>query len=60
MIKPPLEKTHFNFFTSSYHCQFYPNDDPEEVDPLSWKAQLAEHSHLCEERRDQIYLPLEV
>ena len=49
MIKPPPEKVQFTFFRESYHRQFYPDDEPEEPEPSSWKAQIAEYSHHHEE-----------
>lgn len=56
MIEPPPKKTHFTFFTPSYHRQLYPNNELEEIDPSSWKAQLATYSYPHkEEEIDHIF-----
>ena len=55
MVEPPLKKIPYTFFTSSYHYQFFPNDEPDEIDeveendPSLWRAQLAVYTHPCEE-----------
>ena len=56
MIEPPQEKVQFIFFTLSFHHRFYPDDEPGELDPSSWKPWLAEFSHPHEEEEiDHIF-----
>ena len=60
LIEPPQEKVQFTFFNHSYHHQFYLDDEPEEPNPLSRKAQVAKYSHPREEEEIDHFFFLEV
>ena len=63
MVKPPPKKIPYSFFTPSFHYQFYPNDELEEVseveeiDSSSWRARLAMLTHPHEEEEIDYIFP---
>ena len=61
MIEPPQEKVQFTFFTPSFHHGFYPEDEPEKLEPgLIMESSACRVLSSSQRRRNWSNFPMEV